>query len=95
MLDDVTGGVSRIRTDEPHPLMVSVIGTAGWCMQELSKDSPPMEIDPLANTPRGCDLLHKAAEPLLAALWAVRKGRRLPWVWLACSLASGPWRSMS
>ena len=75
--------------------MVSVMGTAGWYMQELSKDPPPMEIDPLANTPWVCDLLPKAAEPSLAAQWAVRKGRRLPWVWLACSPESGPWRSMS
>jgi hypothetical protein len=47
--------------------MVSVIGTAGWYTQELSKDPPPMEIDPLANTPQVCDLLQKAAERLLAA----------------------------
>ena len=60
-------------------MMVPVIGTASWYIQELSKDLPPLTIGLLANNPRVYDLLPKAVELSLAAQGAARKGRHLPW----------------
>jgi hypothetical protein len=76
-------------------LIVPVIGTAVWYMKELSKYAPQFKIGFLSNNPRVYDLLPKAAEPSLSAQRAVRKNRRLSWVWLACSPESGTWRSVS
>jgi hypothetical protein len=76
-------------------VMVPVLGTAGWYMQELSKDPPPLKLGFSANNSRVYDLLPKAAEPPLATQRAVRKGRCLPWVWPTCSPTSSPWPSMS
>ena len=63
-------------------------------MQELSEYLPQFKIGFLVNNPRVYDLLPKAAEPSLSMQRAVRKGRPLPWVWLACSPVWDPWRSM-
>jgi hypothetical protein len=59
-------------------------------MQELSRYLPQFKIGFLVNNPRVYNLLPKAAEPSLSMQWAVRQGRPLPWVCLACSPESGP-----
>src|SRR5215510_1287065 len=56
--EDVSIGVRHI------PMMVPVIGTAGWYMQELVKYPPQFKIGFLSNNPPVYDLLPKAREAI-------------------------------
>src|SRR5215510_8566855 len=70
--EDVSIGVRHI------PMMVPVIGTAGWYMSELVKYPPQFKIGFLSNNPPVYDLLPKAQEMLKQTLEKRGVGRPTP-----------------
>jgi len=70
--EDVNIGVRHI------PMMVPVIGAAGWYMQELVKFPPQFKIGFLSNNPPVYDVLPKAQELLRKTIEKSGVGRQTP-----------------
>ena len=70
--EDVSIGIRHI------PMMVSVIGTASWYMQELVKYPPQFKIGFLSNNPPVYDVLPKMQELLKQNMEKYGVGRPTP-----------------